>query len=136
VSGQLFSPASPPPGFFRPQTTTATASEVTSFLEDGINRQFAAPAPIEALEAELRAAQQRERAEAAAAKRQLPPEYQARLAAAAGAAAAALAAARVRPGGLGEQLLAVAEVAVAVAGATRSPFTAEVIDEWLSHESL
>jgi hypothetical protein len=123
---QLFSPAQPPPGFYKPQTTTATAAEVDAFLQEGINQQFATPAPYEVLAAAEEAEEQRERAEAAAAKRQLPPEYQARLAAAAGAAAAALAAARGRPGGLNDEQLTIAEVAAAVAAATRSPFTAEV----------
>jgi hypothetical protein len=128
---QLFSPAQPPPGFYKPQTTTATAAEVEAFIEDGINQQFATPAPYEVLEAYEVQSQEFDRAEAAAAKRQLPPEYQARLAAAAGAAAAALAAARVRPGGLNDELLGTAEAAAAVAGATRSPFTAEVRQQLL-----
>jgi hypothetical protein len=130
---QLFSPAQPAPGFYKPQTPTATAAEVESFIQHGINQQFATPAPVEVLVAAEEEEEQRERAEAAAAKRQLPPEYQARLAAAAGAAAAALAAARGRPGGLNDELLETAEAAAAVASATRSPFTAEVRQQLLQN---
>jgi len=121
-----FSPAQPAPGFFRPQISQATEAECEFLTYNMINRMCATPVSEADMTTAAESLGQQQNRMRADRRQQLPLGVQQQLAAITAAAADALAAAKLRPSGLSEDDLDMAESAVQLAGSTQSVYIAEV----------